>query len=224
MNPSFRIERKQYLPTETGNAGNGSNVNTPTIPKQKFGTRTPNLNPSFRSTPYNNNAISYNFPLYANKSNIYNKRLTNSIGKSSFGSNGLGNTGLAGNGNNQNGAGYRPLKKTPYKVNSLGAISGISQSFPYNRNGLYPDGLMQMSRPAYTQVNEGLQEGIGQGVNIVGASTRGIRTRHGGPPQPPYESIEPSDRILSDTIARREKKNRRRNDINMRRQEIKLYA
>lgn len=224
MNPSFRIERKQYLPNEIGNSGSGSNVNKPTIPKQKFGTRTPNLNPSFNKTPYNNNAISFAFPLYANNKNIYNKQLTNSIGKTSFGSRGLGSYGLAGNGNNQSGAGYRPLKMTPYKVNSLGAISGISQSFPYNLNGLYPDGMLQTSRPSYTQVNQGQQETLGEGINVVGSSTNGVRTRHGAPRRSPYESLEPSDRIMVDTIARREMKNRQRNNINMRRQEIKLYA
>ena len=222
MNPSFRIERKQYLPTETGNSANGSNVNKPTIARQKFGTPTPDLNPSFKKTRYNNNSISYEFPLYPYNKNIYNKMYNNRIGKQSFGIKGLGNTGLAGNGNNQNGAGYRPLKMTPYKVNSLGAISGISQSFPYNLNGLYPDGSLITSRPSYTQVNQGVQEQQLQGVYTIGSQTQGVRTRQGQPPQP--QNVAPTNRINAMNMMRQNEREALRNSINMRRQDIKLKA
>ena len=161
MNPHFNREPQLNLPTQTGSQGNGGKPNRPTIVNQKPGTPAPNLFPSFDSTPYNNSAQSSMFPLF----NTYVQNTINPIGRTDYAPH-MGSVGLAGNGSNQNGAGYKPLNKSPYNVGSLGAISGVSQEFPYLTSQLYADGMVNFHHPVYYGINKGEEETYSQGTDL----------------------------------------------------------
>lgn len=161
FNPEFTRQPRQTLPVHTGQAGNGSRPNRPTIVNQKCGTPAPNLFPSFETTPYNNSAQSEVFPLFT----TFVQNTVNPIGRTTNAPH-MGATGLAGNGSNQNGAGYKPLNKSPYRLSQLGAISGKTQEFPYLTSQLYADGMVDYHRTPYYGINQGDEETYKQGTDI----------------------------------------------------------
>jgi len=160
MNPEFSRQPPLNLGTRVGNAANGSKVNRPTIVNQRCGTKAPNLFPSFETTPYNNSAQSFSFPLF----NTFVENTVNPIGTVTNPP-GSGNTGLSGNGSNQNGAGYKPLDKS-YRLSQLGAISGPNQTFPYLTSQMYPQGMINFHHPVYYGINQGEPETYTNGVDI----------------------------------------------------------
>lgn len=161
MNPEFTRKPHLNLPTHAGTMSNGSRINKPTFVNQRAGTPAPNLHPSFETTPYNNSAQSFMFPMY----NTFVANTTNPIGRTDNPRK-RGTTGLAGNGSNQNGAGYAPPPMSPYRMEQLGLISGNSQSFPYLSSQLYGDGMLDFHRPAYYGINMGNPETYEQGASI----------------------------------------------------------
>ncbi len=132
-----------------GNAGNGGQPNPPTIVPQEPGTF-PNRSPLMDNDPpfvigaYNNSAESFVSPTRYEKywnSNYYSN---NPVGAAEGPTAGYGGPqGNAGDGSNQVyafGAGYTPRAWSPYDLSQLGVQSGISQSYPYNRNQISLEG------------------------------------------------------------------------------------
>ena len=161
FNPEISREPRQTLPVHTGQASSGSRVNRPTIVNQKCGTPAPNLFPSFETTPYNNSAQSQTFPLF----NTFLENTVNPIGVTTNAPH-MGSIGLASNGSNKNGAGYKPLNKSPYRLSQLGAISGNTQEMPYLTSQLYANGMVEYHRTPYYGINQGDEETFIQGTDI----------------------------------------------------------
>jgi len=161
MNPEFSRQPRQTLPVHTGQASNGGKPNRPTIVNQKCGTPAPNLHPSFETTPYNNSMQSQIFPLFT----TFVQNTVNPIGRTNNAPH-MGATGLAGAGTNSNGAGYKPLNKSPYNLNTLGAISGKTQEFPYLTSQLYSQGMIDYHATPYYGINQGDEETYIQGTDI----------------------------------------------------------
>jgi hypothetical protein len=161
MNPEFTRQPRQTLPVHTGQASNGGRPNRPTIVNQKCGTPAPNLNPSFETTPYNNSMQSQIFPVFT----TFVENTVNPIGRTNNAPH-MGATGLAGAGTNSYGAGYKPLNKSPYNLNTLGAISGKTQEFPYLTSQLYAQGMIDYHATPYYGINQGDEETYIQGTDI----------------------------------------------------------
>jgi hypothetical protein len=139
-----RGEPPLFLNKSMGNAGNGGTPNPPTIvPQQPGSFPRVNLNPVFQLGAYNNAEESYNFPRF----NEYWKQqynTNNPIGAAEGSNNGYGGPmGNAANGGNDIymfGSGYTPRPFAPYDLSQLGARSGVSQSYPYNKNATNLEG------------------------------------------------------------------------------------
>jgi hypothetical protein len=169
MNIPFpnKTDRHMFFQTDIGNAGNGGQPNPPTIPNQQPGTfPRVNLSKEFVIGGYNNQLESFHFPRFTKswEDKFYSN---NPIGFQSWTDAPGGPVGLQGNGNNQNGAGYTPSSWAPYNVASLGAIAGNSQSYPYNKNALNPDGGVQNAWNFTDNVNEGEEQDVVLGVEAL---------------------------------------------------------
>ena len=159
----FRIplkgERQLKFQKRMGNAGNGGRPNPPTIvPQQPGSFPRVNLHPQFRIGAYNNAEESFRSTTQMNEYWKQYKNTNNPIGAADAGISDFGGPlGNAGNGDNQYayGAGYKSRPWTPYKLQSLGVDSGISQSFPYNTNATNLEGGVNRVWQYGSNLNEG---------------------------------------------------------------------
>jgi hypothetical protein len=132
------ISREQvYISTniKSGNAGNGSNFNKPTIPKIDFNPTT-----EFIIGRYNNNIEPTQIgTLFTDNSN--NKYNTNNPIN---GNNWINNKGLNATGSNK-GSFYKPNVWSPYNLNDsqINGTNQNSQTFPYNANSQHIDGSIR---------------------------------------------------------------------------------
>jgi len=160
-----RGEQPIFFTKSMGNAGNGGTPNPPTIvPQQPGSFPRVNLHPVFQIGAYNNAEESYNFPRFTEYwKQQYNTN--NPVGAAEGTNNGYGGPmGNAANGGNDRymfGAGYTPRSFTPYDLSQLGARSGISQSYPYNKNAMSIDGCNERVWQFPTNLN------IGQASEVV---------------------------------------------------------
>ena len=133
MNIPFK-QTPSYISTNTisGNSGNGSKINKPTIPKIDYKPTT-----DFKIGRYNNNIQPTQIgTLFSNSDKLY-YHSNNSIN----GNNWINNTGLNGRGSNR-GSFYKPNSWTPYdlKDSYIQYTEPNSQTAPYNYNSLFIDG------------------------------------------------------------------------------------
>ena len=136
-------EQTSKILTRVGNAGSGGRPNPPTIvPQQPGSFPRVNLNPVFQIGAYNNAEESYHYPRFTEywkqQHNTNNPVRAAAMGKGVQG----GIPGNSGDGGNETklGTGYGVRPWAPYDLGQLGVDSGISQSFPYNKNSTNLEG------------------------------------------------------------------------------------
>jgi hypothetical protein len=146
MNIPFQ-QTPSYISTNTisGNSGNGSKINKPTIPKIDF-----NPTNKFEIGRYNNNIQPTQIcTLFSNSDKLY-YHSNNPIN----GNNWINNTGLNGRGSNR-GSFYKPNNWTPYdlKDSYIYNTEQNTQTAPYNSNSLFIDGSTTRSWASYQSNN-----------------------------------------------------------------------
>lgn len=163
MNIPFpnKTDREVFFQNQMGNAGNGGNPNPPTIPLNPSSTMPRvNLSKDFIIGGYNNNLESFVSPTNFSETWDDNYYSNNPVGITKWTDAPGGLIGVAGNGDNQNGAGFTPNAWEPYDVNSLGAIAGSSQSYPYDKNSIYLDGGVERVWKFTDNLNEGAPQSV----------------------------------------------------------------
>lgn len=118
--------------TITGNSGNGSKINKPTIPKIDYKPTT-----DFKIGQYNNNIQPTQLStLFFGDDNKLYYHTNNPID----GNNWINNSGLSGRGSNRGS--FKPNNWTPYdlKDSYIPYTEITSQTSPYNTNSLFIDG------------------------------------------------------------------------------------
>jgi hypothetical protein len=161
-------ERPLFFQKHMGNAGNGGTPNPPTIvPQQPGSFPRVNLNPVFRIGAYNNAEESFNFPRH-NEYWRQQYNTNNPIGAAEGTNNGYGGPmGNAGNGGNETymfGAGYTPRNFAPYDLSQLGAVSGMSQTYAYNKNATHVEGGVERVWNFPTNLNMGQESEVLEGA------------------------------------------------------------
>lgn len=146
MNIPFK-QTPSYISTNTitGNSGNGSKINKPTIPKIDYKPTT-----DFKIGRYNNNIQPTQIgTLFSNSDKLY-YHSNNPIN----GNNWINNTGLNGRGSNR-GSFYKPNNWTPYdlKDSYIQYTEPNSQTAAYNYNSLFIDGSTTRAWTSYQSNN-----------------------------------------------------------------------
>lgn len=164
-----RREPQIKIQSRNGNAGNGGRPNTPTILPQYPGSfPRVNLNPKFRIGAYNNAEESFHFPRFNHYwKNQFNTN--NPINPKGWSYTNGPKIGGSGNGNNgsltyQSGAGYKTSGWGKYSLGQLGVLSGISQSYPYNKNSTTVEGSLNRVWTNGDNLNIGDQTQVLPGV------------------------------------------------------------
>jgi hypothetical protein len=168
----FRREQPIQIQSRNGNAGNGGRPNTPTIPPQRPGTfPRVNLNPQFQIGAYNNAMESFHHPRFNeywkhqfNTNNTINPKGWSYTGGLKLGGSGGGNSGSSPY---KAGAGYTTKPWDKYDLKQLGVYSGISQSYPYNRNSTSLEGGVQRVWTNGQNVNTGEESQVLPGLIII---------------------------------------------------------
>jgi len=146
MNIPFK-QTSSYVSTNiySGNSGNGSKINKPTIPIIDF-----NPTNKFEIGRYNNNIQPTQMStLFSNSDKLY-YHTNNPIN----GNNWINNSGLSGRGSNR-GSFYKPNNWTPYdlKDSYIYDTEPNSQNTPYNPNSLFIDGSTTRAWSSYQSNN-----------------------------------------------------------------------
>ena len=190
----MRREQPIKIQSHNGNAGNGGRPNIPTlIPQQPGSFPRVNLTPQFQIGAYNNAQESFHFPRFNQywKNQFNTNNPINPKGWSYTHGLKVGGSGGGNNGSSpyRAGAGYTTKGWDNYDMSQLGVDSGISQSFPYNRNSTSLEGGVRRVWPDGSNLNTGEESQVLPGTitignanyNIVGGAVKGsvIGKSHG---------------------------------------------
>jgi hypothetical protein len=154
MNIPFKQETiYKVTNTHSGNSGNGSRINKPTIlvidysPSYEFiiGEYNNNIQPTYLPTVYlDTDQLQYN--------------TNNSIDGVSFVNNKSGNNGSGGN----LGSHYKPNQWSPYTLQPIPGVEKPSQTFPYDTNSTFIQGSTRRAWASFESANVNNSQGLEQ--------------------------------------------------------------